>query len=1061
MSQNIVSFAKSLSKAGIRHVPTFSDVDKRPIDNVAEFYDKPPMTDEECDKYYATAKFIGIICGKGLASVDLDFQGYFWPIFKDVMEGTFPLIWSKIKYVETSQNDGVHFVVRKTGEDGKNEPNAACMRLSKSKPDETDANGNSFLYYSTNKKPVPKRFPATKEGDEWFAYPSGVEIKEFHSYLVIAPSPGYSVVEGSLLDMPVLSKEEWDIIVSVLRALDQKPEVQFKSKPHSVNSNTKTSGTWKGNGSFEEYNARGDHVALLSGKGWTPLGMRGIWEHWQRPGKNRGCSATWNSDMRVFRNFSSSVSDLDAHASYNLSQLYTIFKHGGNYTKSGKDLYAQGYGTRQENNCQFDFIIEKEKPFSNLPEWPLDLLEGIDREIVIEGSKAANIAPDFAANQLMAIASYLINRKMTSVTWDGVHKESVNIWNITVGDASEHKTTILNIIAGPLLEIGRQVLKESKEKIEKWTKESKELNDELNNAKRSKMPSQCAIDSIKVKIAELGQVPVLHQFFVADVTPEALALVAERNRDMIVSGAESDLIDSMLGKYSDGEQTNTIHNNLWDGGMLIIDRLGKQIMTRGYMTVGIIIQPSVLIKLATRVKDAKDIGILSRYLYSKPASKVGARSMKVYKINPQLFCQWNERINEMIKWKEKQLVLSHEAQTIMEDWATRLEKQIGVGGVYEEIKDWIGKAQFGQICRLAAIFHFLSGENENENVITGPTMRKAVRLLEYYLHHAIVCYDDMGKTKEQKASEIVISWLRRSGPKTVRDICRYAPRSVRDLKTTGIKLLLDELVNLGILSENQDSQYVLMDLSPVVAAFSPKSGDSTYDFSLPKDSGDTPLYNNNKDIDLYTTTPITIDPPSHVQVATDTPLVAMSPSSCPPRLQPTPDSQNYRDDEKAATNPKTGNLSSIQNNNLTLSQLLGDKLSTAATAATAAISHCEPKSVVTDRLSMTSIDKRSSDLLTRLMTSSDNHDSDLSMDVIDKIDKIAVIDTSNKRNPSKNVGEDVATTFLEDSILEDCECLNCTTKPIYEYDDEDIFWSRPRVRVNIINNNSGHLEDSL
>ncbi len=96
-----------------------------------------------------------------------------------------------------------------------------------------------------------------------------------------------------------------------------------------------------------DFNARGDIGALLEKHGWKKAQKRGDKQHWTRPGKEGGISATVFDDGGLYV-FSSSAGKFEAGESYSPHMVYAILEHDGDLKKATKALAAQGYG-KQSN----------------------------------------------------------------------------------------------------------------------------------------------------------------------------------------------------------------------------------------------------------------------------------------------------------------------------------------------------------------------------------------------------------------------------------------------------------------------------------------------------------------------------------------------------------------------------------------------------------------------------------------------------------------------------------------------------------------------------------------
>jgi hypothetical protein len=91
----------------------------------------------------------------------------------------------------------------------------------------------------------------------------------------------------------------------------------------------------------DDFNNRGDVRAVLLQHGWV-LTKPGDNEHWRRPGKTCGMSATLKD--RVFYVFSSNAAPFEPHHAYSPFAVYALLNHGGSYELAARALRLDGYG---------------------------------------------------------------------------------------------------------------------------------------------------------------------------------------------------------------------------------------------------------------------------------------------------------------------------------------------------------------------------------------------------------------------------------------------------------------------------------------------------------------------------------------------------------------------------------------------------------------------------------------------------------------------------------------------------------------------------------------------
>lgn len=157
-----------------------------------------------------------------------------------------------------------------------------------------------------------------------------IETRGLGGYCLVAPSPGYSIKQGSWTDLPLISAEEREALLAAARMLDETPP---QPRPH-------------GSGRVgDDYNERASIDEILVPLGWQRDKQRwgGGEEYWTRPGKSHGTSATYNwKGLGLFRIFSSSVG-LEPGA-YDKFGLFARLWHNGDFRAAAKAAGESGYG---------------------------------------------------------------------------------------------------------------------------------------------------------------------------------------------------------------------------------------------------------------------------------------------------------------------------------------------------------------------------------------------------------------------------------------------------------------------------------------------------------------------------------------------------------------------------------------------------------------------------------------------------------------------------------------------------------------------------------------------
>jgi hypothetical protein len=266
-------------------------------------------TIDEWHQWQSVGDGLCVVCGGvsgHLEVFDFDAGGALWPVWQQQVKAELPQTWPRL-VVQTTPSGGRHVIYRCSSAVSGN--TRLALRLVGSKAItliETRGEGGLFL---------------------------------------CAPTEGYSLEQGSLTSLGVITAEEREILWANAVALNEYwPELAQPPRPGDV------------------FNQRGDIRDLLRRHGWQlerPAGSDGN-EHWRRPGKARGTSATLKDN--IFYVFSTNASPFVAGRAYSPFAVYALLEHGGDWSRAAGCLAEQGF---REGPVETD-VLEKQVIFPDV-----------------------------------------------------------------------------------------------------------------------------------------------------------------------------------------------------------------------------------------------------------------------------------------------------------------------------------------------------------------------------------------------------------------------------------------------------------------------------------------------------------------------------------------------------------------------------------------------------------------------------------------------------------------------------------------------------------------------
>lgn len=312
--------AASAYQAGGLCVLPASKADKRPAIGSWKTYQQRLPTSDEVAAWFANPhSACCLVCGAvsgHLELIDFDCAGEAFASWSELVQVEAPGLLDRL-VVETSPSGGWHVVYRCAGPVGGNHK-LAQRREDLEGPAEVVRFGKAYQ-------------PRQDREGRWHILLTTIETRGEGGLFLCAPSPGYQLMQGDFTDLPVLAPTERELLLRCAWTLNQVP-------PEVVDGQTGGSGRLRPG---DDFNARGDLPELLRGHGWT-LVRDGANQHWCRPGKTAGTSATLKD--RVLYVFSSNAAPFEANRAYSPFAAYALLEHHGDYAGAARALRDGGYG---------------------------------------------------------------------------------------------------------------------------------------------------------------------------------------------------------------------------------------------------------------------------------------------------------------------------------------------------------------------------------------------------------------------------------------------------------------------------------------------------------------------------------------------------------------------------------------------------------------------------------------------------------------------------------------------------------------------------------------------
>jgi putative DNA primase/helicase len=180
----------------------------------------------------------------------------------------------------------------------------------------------------------------------------------------------YTIAVSGLTQVPTITPEQRDIMLSCCRSFNQVKPVEDKSPSNPSSTGGRRPG--------DDYNIRGEVLPILLKHGWKVIGRQNGSATLQRPGKTgKGISATFGKvGPNVLYNFSSNAGPLDNDRAYDAFGVFCRLEAGGDFDLATRMLAAEGYGEKPT----IPGAKPKAKPNGHAIEQPLPPLPAADDE---------------------------------------------------------------------------------------------------------------------------------------------------------------------------------------------------------------------------------------------------------------------------------------------------------------------------------------------------------------------------------------------------------------------------------------------------------------------------------------------------------------------------------------------------------------------------------------------------------------------------------------------------------------------------------------------------------
>jgi hypothetical protein len=411
----------------------------------------------------------------------------------------------------------------------------------------------------------------------------------------------------------------------------------------------------------------------------------------------------------------------------------------------------------------------------NLPAFPTDCLPGWLSEYVsclAEATQTPADLPGFLVlNALAACAGGRV-RLQVRPGWE----EPLNLYSVVTLPPGERKSAVFAEVTAPLVQFEAMLAAERTYEIAEARAyrrvAEKRLDAAQNAAARAVgMEKERRLEEVAAAARELEEaiVPFEFRLLADDATPEAIAtLLAEQKGRLAVLSPEGGIFGQMAGRYSatSGQPNLDVYLKGHSGDMLRVDRKGRgpEYIARPALTLGLAVQPEVLRSL-TDQPGFRGRGLLARFFYSLPASRVGGRRNDVLPLPDAVRESYGVELKalahslEAVGTPPVVLRLSRQAEAALLGFADELEPRLGENGDLGHISDW-GCKLVGGVGRVAGLLHLAANVRSGwGQTVALDSIEDAIKVGRYLIPHALMAFDLMEADPNLTLARRVLHWI--------------------------------------------------------------------------------------------------------------------------------------------------------------------------------------------------------------------------------------------------------------------------------------------------------------
>jgi hypothetical protein len=489
----------------------------------------------------------------------------------------------------------------------------------------------------------------------------------------------------------------------------------------------------------------------------------------------------------------------------------------------------------------------------DLPPWPAGVLPEALQAYAEGVADSYQVPVDLVALSLLGVLAIAVQRKVQAEPqpdWT----EQLALWACPIGESGSRRSAVLARVAAPLLryeaerrqreqlaaDASESALRLARDDLLRAERDRSRAADALAKARGNPGVSQAERDALRqaldaqqervtqrladVRTAEVALVKP-PRLLIEDATVEAASTVlAEQGERLGIVSSEGDFFENLGGRF--GKQVPvSFWAKTYTGDRHVVDRRGgggpdgtrprTELLERPCLSTVLSPQPVVLGELRDRKTLLLKKGIMARFVYAVPASRVGYRELHPEALRGDVEQPWHATVGRLLALEyapgvgavtnrgargqepPHRLRFTEGALAALDAFRADVERRLRPGGDLAPLGEWAHK-YVGHVVRVASLLHLAQlasaahlGHVARQGPEAGPgavvpvpipavsedAVARAVALAPYLAAHARVALGLFADAARTQGALVIKAWLeahprREFGQRDVHQACR-------------------------------------------------------------------------------------------------------------------------------------------------------------------------------------------------------------------------------------------------------------------------------------------------